>query len=132
MLVHEAHKKGLQTYISAGLKPINMRDAVFAGVDGVGMGTSLHYIDPDTKLMGALKPETILEVLRIRDEAETSIEGKAAILLARLDHMFFDSSLQEEDDSYRLSLYEAVMARNRQQAERVMGKLQHVMAMPTN
>lgn len=130
MLVHEAHKKGLQTYISAGLKPVNMHDAVVAGIDGVGMGTSLHYIDAKTKLMGALKPEAIIEALRIRDEAEASIEGKAAILLARLDRLFFEGSLQEEDDSCRLSLYEAVMARNVQQAARIIDKLQHIMNMP--
>jgi phosphate/phosphite/phosphonate ABC transporter binding protein len=130
MLVHEAHKKGLQTYISAGLKPVNMHDAVVAGIDGVGMGTSLHYIDAKTKLMGALKPEAIIEALRIRDEAEASIEGKAAILLARLDRLFFEGSLQEEDDSCRLSLYEAVMARNVQQAAKIIDKLQHIMNMP--
>lgn len=130
MLIHEAHKKGLQTYISAGLKPSHMLDAVLTGVDGVGIGTSLHYIDPETKLMGALKPEAIREALRIRDEAENSLEGKAAILLARLDRMYYEGSLQQEDDSYRLSLYEAVMARNTYQAEKTMDKLSHIIALP--
>lgn len=130
LLVHEAHKRGLQTYISAGLKPRNMRDAVLTGVDGVGIGTSLHYVDPETKLTGALKPEAIREALRIRDEAEASIEGKAAILLARLDRMFFEGSLPEEDEPHSASLYEAVLARDGQQAQKVMNKLAHIMAIP--
>lgn len=130
MLVHEAHKRGLQTYISAGLQPCHMRDAVLTGVDGVGIGTSLHYIDPETKLMGALKPEAILEALRIRDEAEASIKGKAAILLARLDRMLFEGSLPEEDEPHRASLYEAVLAGDEQQSQKVMDKLTHIMAIP--
>ncbi len=129
MLVHEAHKRGLQTYISAGLESHHMRDAVLTGVDGVGIGTSLHYIDPETKLMGALKPEAIREALRIRDEAEASIGGKAAILLARLDRMLFEGSLPEEDEPHRASLYEAVLARDLQQAQKVMNKLAQIMAM---
>jgi phosphate/phosphite/phosphonate ABC transporter binding protein len=131
MLVHEAHKRGLQTYISAGLEPYHMRDAVFTGVDGVGIGTSLHYIDPETKLMGALKPDAIREALRIRDEAEASIQGKAAILLARLDRMFFEGSLPEEDELHSASLYEAVLARDVQQAQKVMNKLAHIMTIDT-
>ena len=58
-LVHFAHENGLETYISAGMVAQHMRDAVLAGVDGVGIGTSMHHVDPATKLMGALKPDAI-------------------------------------------------------------------------
>ena len=58
-LVHFAHENGLETYVSAGMLAVHMQNAVFAGVDGVGIGTSMHYVDPKTKLMGALRPEAI-------------------------------------------------------------------------
>jgi hypothetical protein len=36
-LVHRAHSVGLTTYMSAGFKFHNIQDAVFSGVDGIGM-----------------------------------------------------------------------------------------------
>lgn len=111
-LVHIAHENGLETYISAGLLPLHMRECVFLGVDGVGIGTSLHYVDPATKLMGQLKPEIIREVLRIRDAAAAEPLGLAAERLAKLDRMYFEKTLPAALDPLRSVLFEALRARN--------------------
>ena len=115
-LVHEAHELGLSTYVSAGLEPAHMRDAVLAGLDGVGIGTSLHFIDPETKLMGALRAEKIAEALTARDEAERSPMGAAAILLARADRLFFERTLPAKLNSARLALFHAVVTRDEKAA----------------
>ena len=81
---------------------------------------------PDTKLMGALKLESIRQALQIRDEAEASIAGKAAILLSRLDRLYFENLLQEEDEPLWLKLYEAILARNTHQTEKLMDKFNHI------
>jgi uncharacterized protein (UPF0264 family) len=128
-LVHRAHEVGLETYISAGLLPHHMRVATHAGVGGVGIGTSLHYIDPDTKLMGALKPEAILEVLHVRDEAAREPLGRAAWLLARLDRLYFEKALSQDDEPLRQQLFAAVRERNEAQASALIERLGHVEAM---
>lgn len=92
-LVHLAHENGPETYISAGMIAKHMANAVYAGVDGVGIGTSMHWVDEQTKLMGALKPDAIRAALQVRDEAEATPLGRAAKMLARLDQMSFEGSL---------------------------------------
>ncbi|MBI5145828.1 MAG: hypothetical protein HZA84_01245 [Thaumarchaeota archaeon] len=119
-LVHRSHELGLETYISAGMRPDHMELAVHTGVDGVGIGTSLHYSDPDTKLMGALKPEAIGEVLIFRDQAEKSTLGKAAKMLARLDRMFFEKLLTEEQNQIRLMLYQQLKNKETQLLEKTL------------
>jgi len=111
-LVHAAHEHGLETYLSAGMIAEHMRIAVAAGVDGVGIGTSMHHVDPSTKLMGALKPDAIRDALRIRDEAEATPLGRAAKLLARLDQMHSEGSLSDAEEQRRDALYRAVRSRD--------------------
>jgi hypothetical protein len=43
-------------------------DAVYTGVDGIGIGTSLHYVDAN-KTIGALKPTYIRQLLQERTRA---------------------------------------------------------------
>jgi ABC-type phosphate/phosphonate transport system substrate-binding protein len=131
-LVHEAHEQGLNCYVSAGLEPGQMYDAVLAGLDGVGIGTSLHYIDPETKLMGALKAEAIREALDARDRAEASLLGRAAVLLARLDRMYFEGTLQVADDPLRQQLFQAVLEQDEKLTEHLLDKLGHITAMPAD
>lgn len=112
-LVHLAHEKGLETYISAGLNnEQHMIDAVYTGVDGVGIGTSLHFIDPVTKLMGALDRNKIKEILQARDLAQNDIRGKGAKLLATLDRLHFEGNLNGDEESKRLKLYKALWGKN--------------------
>jgi hypothetical protein len=111
-LVHAAHENGLETYVSAGMLAEHMKDAAFAGVDGVGIGTSMHHVDPETKLMGALKPDAIRAALRVRDEAEAHPQGRAARALARLDQMHFEGSLGDGEEETRAKLHRAVRSKD--------------------
>lgn len=131
-LVHEAHERGLNTYVSAGLEPAQMRDAVLAGLDGVGIGTSLHFIDPETKLMGALRAEKITEALTARDAAEQSLMGRAAILLARADRMFFEATLPAHSEPDRQALFRAVVARDEEAAAVLVERLQEIDRLPAD
>lgn len=125
-LVHFAHENGLETYVSAGMRAEHMKHAVFAGVDGVGIGTSMHYVDPKTKLMGALKPEAIHEALRARDQAAAQPLGRAAAILARLDQMSFEGSLLPDEDKLRGALHRAVRAQSEREALEVLDHLVRV------
>ncbi len=116
-LVHIAHENGLQTYFSAGLKAEHVERCVITGVDGLGIGTSLHYIDKNTHLMGAFDPDAINEVLKARNKAEVSDLGKAAILLAKLDRLFFEKIIYEEENNLRIELYNAVLEQNVENAK---------------
>lgn len=107
-LVHRAHEAGLETYISAGMQPVHMRACVHMGVDGVGIGTSLHDYNASTGLRGQLKAERVREVLDIRDEAALEPMGRGAALLARLDRIFFEGSLPASLDENRLRLHGAL------------------------
>lgn len=129
-LVHEAHEHGLNAYVSAGLDPAHMRDAVLAGLDGVGIGTSLHFIDPDTKLMGALRADKIAEALRARDDAEQSLMGRAAVLLARADRMYFEGTLPARMDPERQALFGAVVARDMKASADLIERLRDIAELP--
>lgn len=111
-LVHRAHECGLQTYFSAGLEAEHVERCVYTGVDGLGIGTSLHYIDPETKLMGAFAPKAIEAVLTARDLAEATIQGRGAVLLARLDRLFFEGILKTAEERKRQELFQAVLAQD--------------------
>ncbi|CAM2069517.1 hypothetical protein SCOR_29360 [Sulfidibacter corallicola] len=119
-LIHEAHENGLETYISAGLRPEHMARCVETGVDGVGIGTSLHYRDPVTKLMGELKPAAIREVLTRRDEAAGTLFGRAAKFLARLDRMYFEGILAKADNPTRLELFAALRDRDAETCQKIL------------
>ena len=103
-LAHLAHEAGLECYVSAGCVARHMREATFAAIDGVGVGTSLHYIDAATKLMGALRPEAILEALQVRDDAAREPFAQCSRLLARMDRMHANAGLGEAEEHYRALL----------------------------
>lgn len=125
-LVHFAHENGLETYVSAGMLAEHMKNAVHAGVDGVGIGTSMHYVDPQTKLMGALKPDAIAAALRVRDQAAAQPLGRAAAMLARLDQMSFEGSLLPDEDAARAALHRALRAQDERASLDVMKDLVRV------
>jgi hypothetical protein len=128
-LVHYAHENGLETYISAGMIAKHMENAVYSGVDGVGIGTSMHYVDASTKLMGALKPDAIRAALAIRDQAAARPLGQAAALLARLDQMHFEGSLLESEESTRKELHHALREKRETEAAACAAKLARVLAL---
>lgn len=121
-LVHEAHERGLETYISAGMKTMHMRECVYIGVDGAGIGTSLHHRDPRTNALGQLKPDAIRDVLRVRNEAAAEPLGRGAALLARMDRLYYEGTLMEAHNEMRIALYEAQRARDAEAVEKLVAQ----------
>jgi len=118
-LVHEAHEHGLITYISAGMKTQQVANAVYTGVDGIGIGTSLHYVNAENEI-GAFKPEYIKEILQVRNTAADTSRGKAAACLARLDYKYFECSLDMSVDAVRLDLLTAVRGKDLAKMESIL------------
>ncbi|WP_342626940.1 hypothetical protein AAC691_11205 [Nguyenibacter vanlangensis] len=109
-LVHEAHERGLLTYFSAGFRMHNLEKVVYTGVDGVGIGGAqiLRFMDYTTGNHGPFKGENIRPILDLRNNAETSVRGKAARLLAKLDTLHFLDALDESQENFRHQFFEAV------------------------
>ncbi|KAG9118479.1 hypothetical protein FRC07_007000, partial [Ceratobasidium sp. 392] len=109
-LVHKAHSVGLTTYFSAGFKLVHIEIAVYSGVDGVGIGGAqvLRGMDHTSGMHGEYQESRIEELLRERDTAANSPRGLAAELLARLDQMFFEGSINEAENEQRKQLFEAL------------------------
>ncbi|KZT24933.1 hypothetical protein NEOLEDRAFT_1134133 [Neolentinus lepideus HHB14362 ss-1] len=109
-LVHKAHERGLTTYMSAGFKFHNVKDAVFAGVDGIGIGGAqiLRYMDGGSGMHGPYTEENIDRIMVERNNAESSIRGRGVHLLARLDQMHFEGSLTDSEEKLRDPLYKAL------------------------
>jgi hypothetical protein len=106
-LVHLAHMRGLETYISAGMKAEHMRDAVLAGVGGVGIGMSLHEVSPDGTV-GPIDTQKVRAALDIAKKAQAELLGQAAATLAKLDWRYAEGALNERLDSLRRPLFEAL------------------------
>ena len=58
-------------------------DAVYTGVDGIGIGTSLHYVDAN-KTIGALKPSYIREILGSRTGTMHSMQRGRNVIVSPL------------------------------------------------
>ncbi|WP_212996667.1 hypothetical protein [Winogradskya consettensis] len=134
-LVHRAHERGLLTYFSAGFRLHNLAGAVCTGVDGVGVGGAqiLRYMDPDTGFHGPFLEENIAGILAERDLAETSILGRAALALSRLDRMWFEGTLTAWDDVHRMDLFAVLSAPERRDLgalQRLLDEVSHVTALP--
>ena len=121
-LIHQAHERGLETYVSAGMKASHIRECVYIGVDGAGIGTSLHHRHPETNALGQLKPEAIREVLRVRNDAAKEPLGRGAAMLARLDRLFFEGTMIEDQDEFRGALHQAQRARNAAEVEKLLAQ----------
>jgi hypothetical protein len=107
LLMHRAHELGLETYVSAGMDRTHMAACVYSGVDGVGIGTSLHYLKKDENgkiIMGELKPDAVLDVLAARDAAATAARGRGATALSMLDRLHFEQILPQECEVIREEL----------------------------
>lgn len=131
-IVHEAHLKGLVTYFSAGFKFNEIRHAVYAGVDGVGIGGAqvLRYMDSSSGMHGPYTEENIPRILANRDEAARSCRGRGVHLLARLDTMYFEGSLSREEDALRQKLFAALLAIDEAETEALLLRLASVEALP--
>ncbi len=125
-LIHTAHENGRITYFSAGLEMEQIAWAVYCGVDGLGIGTSLHSRDPVTGVMGAFKPDAIRQFLQTRDAAAQTVRGRAAKLLARLDYQYFEKSLPSEAEPDRQLLYQAVLKNDTATQTKLLEKLEPI------
>ncbi len=83
--VHQAHMKGLETYVSGGMQPYHFPLLAMTGVDGVGVGTSIHESTPFAGIMGRMVPSRVHDALERRDKTESSWPGQVIYLLRRLD-----------------------------------------------
>lgn len=57
-----------------------------------------------------------------REDAEKSLRGRGALLLARLDQMYFEGSSTDEEDALRLPLYDAVLHRDVVKIRRILSE----------
>ncbi|KAI0364629.1 hypothetical protein BV20DRAFT_826352 [Pilatotrama ljubarskyi] len=121
-LVHEAHSVGLTTYMSAGFTFKNIKDAIYTGVDGIGLGGAqiLRYMDKNTGMHGPYTEENIDRIKVEREDAEKSVRGRGALLLARLDQMHFEGSLTEDEAAIRIPLYHALLKQDVPEVERIL------------
>ena len=108
-LVHYAHERGLETYISAGMLPEHMYGAALVGVGGVGIGLKLHHLDEVTNRPGPIKPALVKAALEHRDQAAATIAGRAAAELARLDWDYSRSLLSKPVNVLRRDLFETLL-----------------------
>ncbi|QYO67416.1 hypothetical protein [Leptolyngbya sp. 7M] len=133
-LVHTAHERGLLTYFSAGFRFHHLPKAVYTGVDGVGVGGAqiLRYMDYQTGFHGPFKPDNIETILKIRDEAEQSILGQAAALLARLDRLYFEECITASDNLLRSALFEAVQQQDQSCCADLINQLDHIRQLPVD
>ncbi|KAL5005514.1 hypothetical protein ScPMuIL_018970 [Solemya velum] len=131
-IVHEAHIRGLVTYFSAGFKFPEIKLAVYAGVDGIGIGGAqvLRYMDGETGMHGPFMEENIPIIMASRNQAAASVRGRGVHLLARLDTMFFEGSISENQDVLRLALFEALKEANEERIDDLIGQLQCVTSLP--
>lgn len=132
-IVHEAHLKGLVTYFSAGFKFNEIRHAVLAGVDGIGIGGAqvLRYMDSETGMHGPYMEENIPRILAQRDEAAQSAKGRGVHLLARLDTMYFEGSLSREEEGLRQKLFKALLDEEDDEVAALTMRLARVSSLPS-
>lgn len=135
-LVHEAHTAGLLTYISAGISFDTLAEVVHTGVDAVGIGSALHHKDADTGFHGPFIEERLARLHTVRDEAENSVRGRAARVLARLDRMHYEGSLGVADAGLRDALANAVTGRGAHvdvaHLSGLLCRLEHIAALPAD
>jgi len=75
--------------------------------DGIGIGGAqvLRSMDRGTGMHGAYQESRIDGLIEARDQAAQSIQGRAALVLARLDQMYFEGSINSSEASKREYLY---------------------------
>jgi hypothetical protein len=101
--------------------------ASHAGIDGVGIGTRMHY--SVTEVRGGLNAKAMHQALKIRDEASRECLGQAARLLARLDILASRGTLVHKEDELRVQLYNVLRNKDMNEAERLKKELARVCAL---
>ncbi|XP_033749353.1 uncharacterized protein LOC117334041 [Pecten maximus] len=130
-IVHEAHIRGLVTYFSAGFKFNEIKHAVYAGVDGIGIGGAqvLRFMDGQTGMHGPYTEENIPKILESRNDAANTTRGRGVKLLARLDTMYFEGSITKEYDALREQLFTALKSIDETRIAELLDQLKEVVNM---
>ena len=123
---------GLLTYFSSGFKFKEIQLAVFAGVDGVGIGGAqvLRFMDHKSGMHGPYMEENLSRILAARDEAAASVRGRGVHVLARLDTMFFEGSITREENIRRLQLFDALKVKDEDDIRTLLMSLDYVASLP--
>lgn len=131
-IVHEAHLKGLVTYFSAGFKFNEIKHAVYAGVDGIGIGGAqvLRFMDSETGMHGPYTEENIPLILKNRDEAAASFRGRGVELLVRLDIMSYEGSITRAQEYLRQKLFKALLKVDEEAVSELTDQLSDVSKLP--
>ncbi|QNQ82051.1 hypothetical protein FP435_05350 [Lactobacillus sp. PV037] len=131
-LVHKSHEVGLLTYFSAGFRFKHLMEIVQTGTDGIGLGGAqiLRFMDSKNGYHGPFKEENIKKILTINQSAARSIIGRGAILLSRLDRMYFEKSLPEWVEEQRKKLYKALLIRDEESVSYILKVLQEIVELP--
>lgn len=131
-IVHEAHLKGLVTYFSAGFKFNEIKYAVYAGVDGIGIGGAqvLRFMDSETGMHGPYMEENIPLILKSRDEAAASFRGRGVELLVRLDIMYYEGSISRPQEYLRQKLFKALLKLDEEEILELTDQLADVSKLP--
>jgi uncharacterized protein (UPF0264 family) len=109
-LVHAAHERGLETYISAGMTAEHMLVAAQVGVGGVGIGTSLHDRAPGRDTITHINRTAVLRTLEARNLGMKGFAGVVAAELAQLDWQFSrDSDLPPLEAQARQNFFNALL-----------------------
>lgn len=131
-LVHKAHEVGLLTYFSAGFRFKHLTDIVQTGTDGIGLGGAqiLRFMDSKNGFQDPFKQENVKKILDINKTAANSVIGQGAILLTRLDRMYFEGSLPEWANGQRNTLYKALLNKDEETTNNILDSLQEIMQLP--
>ncbi|VTR76351.1 hypothetical protein [Cellulomonas hominis] len=127
-LVHRAHESGLLTYFSAGFRYDNIPDAVISGVDGIGIGGAqiLRYMDKVTGNHGPFLPGNIQQILAVRDAAAETPAGRGGQLLARLDRLYYEGTLDIDAEPWRERLFTALQEDDEAAISEALDALQNI------
>lgn len=100
---HHAHETGLETYGSGGMRDYHFPLLQFVGLDGVGVGFSIHEA-PKAETpgkAGRLTPEKVASEVELRNAAEKAPVGRLSVMLRMLDERASDGSIDPRQRALR-------------------------------
>jgi RNA processing factor Prp31 len=78
---------------------------------------------------GPYTEENIPRIMESRDEAANSFRGRGVKLLARLDAMFYEGSISEDQNCLRMDLFSALLNIDQKKIETIISQLSDVVNM---
>ncbi len=111
-----AHEKGLETYGSGGMRDYHFPLLQLTGLDGVGVGFSIHEAPkPETPgIAGRMTPEKVLSEVDYRNAAEKAPVGRASTMLRMLAEKVSDGTITPEQKQLKAETFAFVKGVARQ------------------